>query len=148
MKWIPRLAAITSALVTVGVVVAVAESDTRPIGKNGDVEFTDAVTVGTTVLQPGHYRFKHSMENGQHYLLISRQQTVIPGPAGAGTNQHYGGGKRTEVGRVPCEVVPVDAAVKHTEVHVRTQPDGSRTVTQIRIAGEGASHVLVLEPQR
>lgn len=148
MKWIPRVAAIMSALATVGVSVAAAQTTSLPIGKNGDVEFTQAVTVGTTMLQPGHYRFKHTMQDGQHYLLIGRQQMVTPGPAGAGTNQHYGTGKGTEVARLTCELVPVDATVKQTEVHTRTQADGSHAVTQIRIAGERAGHVLVLEPQR
>lgn len=148
MRSIVRSAAIVSILATLGVAVAAAQTKSHPIGKNGDVEFTEAVTVGTTVLQPGHYRFKHTMESGQHYLLISRQQMMVPGPAGAGTNRHYGGGKATEVARIPCEVVPLDAKVKQTELHTRAQADGSRIVTQIRIEGEGTGHVLVLEPQR
>ena len=40
---------------------------------NGDVEFAEAVTVGTIVLQPAHYRFKHTMQSGQRYPLVSRQ---------------------------------------------------------------------------
>lgn len=148
MKKVVRSAAIGSMLATLFATVAAAQTTSRPIGKNGDVEFTEAVTVGATVLPPGHYRFKHSFQNGQHYLLINRQRMTIPGPAGAGTNRHYGGGKGTEVARVPCDVVLLDAAVKQTEVHTVRQADGSQIVTQIRIAGEGASHLLVLEPQR
>ena len=148
MRRILRSVAIASMLAALGTATAAAQMTSRPIGKNGDVEFSETVTVGTTALPPGHYRFKHTMQNGQHYLLISRQQTVVPGPAGAGTNRHYGGGKSTEVARVPCDVVPLDATVKQTEVHTRTQPDGALVVTQIRIKGEGTSHVLVLEPQR
>ena len=148
MKWIPRFAVVASALVTVAVAVAAAQTASVPIGKDGDVEFTEAVTVGTTVLQPGHYRFKHTMQNGQHFLLVSRQQMAMVGPSGAGTTEHYGYGKGTEVARVPCEVVPLDAKVKATEVHIRRQADGSRVVARILIKGEGAAHVLALEPQR
>lgn len=148
MTFISRAIAVTSVLATIGGAVAAAQTASLPIGKNGDVEFTEAVLVGATTLQAGHYRFKHTMQNGQHYLLISRQQMATRQPAGAGTNQHYGVGKGTEVARVPCDVVPLDAKVKQTELHTRVQPDGSHVVTQIRIEGEGSGHVLVLEPQR
>lgn len=147
MKWISRCVTIGSVLAVFGSAVAAAQTSSLPIGKNGDVEFSQAVTVGKTVLQPGHYRFRHTMQNGQHYLLINRQQTVMAGPSNAGTNRHYGGGKTQEVARVACAVIPLDAEVKQTEVHTQAQADGSRVVTQIRIQGEGTSHLLVLEPQ-
>jgi hypothetical protein len=50
MKWIHCLAAIASTLAALGVAVASAQTSSLPLGKNGDVEFTEAVTVGTTVL--------------------------------------------------------------------------------------------------
>jgi hypothetical protein len=147
MKWIPRFAAIVSTVAILAVAVASAQTASLPVGKNGDVEFTEAVTVGTTVLQPAHYRFKHTMQGGQHYLLISRQQTATPGPSGSGTTLHYGAGKGTEVARIPCQLVHVDGTIKQTELHTRKQADGSQVLTQIRIAGEGTGHLLALEPQ-
>lgn len=147
MKWIPRFAAIATTLAALGVAVASAQTTSLPIGKNGDVEFTEAVTVGTTVLQPAHYRFTHTMQNGQHYLVISRQQMAMPGPSGSGTTMHYGAGKGTEIARVPCQFVEVDGKIKQTELHTRKGPDGSQVLTQIRIAGEGTGHLLALEPQ-
>lgn len=147
MKWIPRFAAIASTLATLGIAVASAQTSSLPLGKNGDVEFTEAVTVGTTVLQPGHYRFKHTMQDGQHYLLVSRQQTAMSGPSGSGTNRHYGAGKGTDVARIPCQLVQLDGKVKQTELHTRKQADGSRVLTQIRIAGEGTGHLLALDGQ-
>ncbi len=148
MSWTPRLVAMAWTVAAFGSLVTAAGTASLPIGKNGDVEFTETVTVGPTVLQPGHYRFKHTVQDGEHYLLIGRQQMARVGPGGAGTNEHYGIGKGTEVARIPCTVVPLDRKVKHTEVHIRTEPDGSRTVTQIRIEGEGLGHMLALEPQR
>ena len=68
MKWIPPFTAIGLTLATLGVAVAAAQAASLPIGKNGDVEFTTTVTVGTTVLQPAHYRFTHTMQDGQHYI--------------------------------------------------------------------------------
>jgi len=147
MKWIPRFAAITSTLATFGVVALSAQTASLPLGKNGDAEFTEAITVGTTALQPGHYRFKHTMQDGQHYLVISRQQTVMSPHGGSGSYRHYGAGKGTEVARVLCQLVQLDAKIKATELHIRKQQDGSRALTQIRIRGEGTGHLLALEPQ-
>jgi hypothetical protein len=142
MKWIQRFAVIASTFATFGVVAA-AQSASIPIGKNGDVELIEAVTVGPTVLQPGHYRFKHTVQNGQHYLLVGRQQTV----ASTAPSRHSGAGGSLEVARIPCQLVQLDGKAKQTELHTRTQPDGSRLLTQIRIEGEGAGHLLTLEPQ-
>lgn len=148
MKWFPRFAVIASALATLGIAVASAQTSSLPLGKNGDVEFTEAVTVGTTVLQPGHYRFTHTMQDSQHYLLVSAQPTAMVGPSGSGSTRHYGAGKGKEIARIPCQLVQLDAKIKATELHTRKQADGSRVLTQIRIAGEGTGHLLALEPQK
>ena len=147
MKWIPRFAMIASMLATFGAVALSAQTASLPIGKNGDVELTEPTGLGSTVIQPGHYRFKHAMQDGQHYLVVSRQQKVTPGPSGSGSTTHYGAGNGTEVARVPCEIVQLDARSKATELHTRKQADGSQVITQIRIQGEGAGHLLALEPK-
>lgn len=147
MKWIPRFAVMSSTLATLGVVAISAQTASLPIGKNGDVELTEPAALGSTVLQPGHYRFKHAMQDGQHYLVVSRQQTVMSGPGASRTNRHYGVGEGTEIARVPCQLVQLDAKVKEIELHTRKQPDGSRVITQIRIQGEGVGHLLALEPK-
>ena len=41
---------------------------------------------------------------------------------------HDGGGKRTEVARVPCQFVQLEGKVTRTELYIRTQPDGSRVL--------------------
>ena len=140
MRWILRASMITLTLASLSAVAA-AQTAAIPIGKNGDVELTESATFGTIVLEPGHYRFKHARENGQDLLVVNRQQTTIMRSA------HYATGSGTEVARLPCQIVPLDGKVKNTELHTRTQPDGSRIITQIRIRREGASHLIGLEPK-
>ena len=147
MKWISRFPLIASVVGVFGIGIASAQTTSLPVSRNGDVEFTQPVSIGATVLQPGHYRFRHTMTDGQHSLVISRQRTAMSGPVSAGTNQHYGAGKGVEVTRVPCQVVQVDRKLTRTEMYIRTQADGSRVLTQIRIRGEGVGHLLALEPQ-
>ena len=140
MNWIFRASVITLAFVALGAGAA-AQTAPIPIGKNGDVELTEPTNLGTAVLKPGHYRFKYATQDGQHFLVVSHQQTQRSG------NQHYGMGGGTEVARVPCDVVQLDKKVRATELYTRKQSDGSRVITQIRIRGEGAGHLLGLEPK-
>ena len=122
--------------------IGLAQSAPIPIAKNGDVELTQATTLGTTVLKPGHYRFKYAAQDGKHVLVVSQQRTQsLRG------GQHYATGGGTEVARVGCDLVKLDAKVKNTELHTRQQPDGSGVITQIRIRGEGAGHLIALEPK-
>lgn len=141
MHWITRVSILTLTLASMGAVAA-AQTATIPIGKNGDIELTQPTALGTTVLKPGHYRLKHGMQDGQHFLMVSRQQMrMLRG------GQHFATGGGTEVTRIACEVVPLDAKVKNTELHTRTQPDRSRVFTEIRIRGEGAGHLISLQPK-
>ena len=141
MNWIPRVSAIALTFVAFATVGG-AQTSSIPIGKNGDVELTEPTSLGTTVLKPGHYRFKYATEDNRHFLVVSQQQTQsLRG------GQHYATGGGPEVARVACEVVKLDAKVKNTELHTRKQADGSRVITQIRIRGEGAGHLLGLEPK-
>ena len=141
MNRISLVSIITLALAVLGVGSAAAQDASIPIGKNGDVEVTAPTAVGTTTLKPGHYRFRHATENGVHYLIVSQQPTRRMGA------QHYATGEGTEVARVACQVAPLNATVKATALYTRKQPDGSLVVTQIRIRGEGAGHLIALEPK-
>lgn len=143
MNWFPRASIVTLTLASLGVVAA-AQTAPVPIGKNGDVELTETTGLGTTLLKPGHYRFKYATQDGQHFLVVSHQQTQS---LRGGGSQHYAMGDGKEVARVPCDVVTLDGKVKNTELHTRKQPDGSLVITQIRIRGEGAGHLLALEPK-
>ena len=141
MHWITRVSILTLTLASMGAVAA-AQTATIPIGKNGDIELTQPTALGTTVLKPGHYRLKHAMQDGQHFLIISRQQMrMLRG------GQHFATGGGTEVARVACQLAPLDANIKDTELHTRRLPDGSHVITQIRIRGEGAGHLISLEPK-
>ena len=140
MHRILRASIFTLTLASLGVVAA-AQTSAIPIGKNGDVELAQPTTLGTTVLKSGHYRFKHVTQDGQDYLVVSQQETMRK------QRMHYGTGSGTEVARVVCQIVPLDAKVKDTSLYMRNQPDGSRVVTQIRIRGERAGHLIALEPK-
>lgn len=132
---------LTLALASLGA-VANAQTSAIPLGKNADIEIREPAALGTTVLKPGHYRFRHVTDDGQHYVVVLQQQT-----RGAGTNYQYGAGSGTEVARVQCDVVALDAKVTATEVHFRDRPNGPRAITQIRIPKEGAAHLVALEPK-
>ena len=142
MNRISRAFIVALPLAVLGIGSAAAQNPSIPIGKNGDVELTQTSALGTTVLKPGHYRLKHAVLDGQHFLVVRRQQVrMLSG------GQHFATGGRTEVARVACQLVPLGAIAKDTELHTRTQPDGFHVITQIRIRGEGAGHIVALEPK-
>lgn len=123
MQWITRLSVITLALASLGSLAA-AQTTAVPIGKDGDIELTQPTALGATVLKPGHYRLKHAMQDGQHFLVVSRQQMrMLRG------GQHFATGGGTEVTRVACQVVPLDANSETpscTRAHNRMDPVQSR----------------------
>lgn len=118
----------------------VAAAQTVPLGKNGDVELSNAARIGTVDLQPGHYRLQHVTTDGQHFLIVKSQPETRRG------GMHYASGPGKEIARIPCQVVTLDKKVKATELHTRKQPDGTTVITQIRIRSEGAGHLIALEP--
>lgn len=149
MRLGPRSSGVAAALAVLGMGAAAAAAPTtsRPLGKDGDVAFTEPVVVGITVLAPGHYRFRHVLVEGRHYLIIRRQQTAT-WASGSGATEHWGQGKGAEIARVVCDVFPLAARVEQTEVYTHTRADGTEAVTQIRIKGESASHLLPLDAER
>lgn len=123
--------------------VAAAQPAPTAIGKNGDVELTAETRIGATALKPGHYRFRHATQDGQHYLVINQRgrAAIRQGDVSDAT------GRGWEIARVPCEIVPLDATAKNTAMYITRQPDGSQVITQIRIRGERGGHLLALEPK-
>ena len=142
MNWIRNLSLVAIAL-TFASLSAVAAGQTAPtaIGKNGDVELTAETRIGATVLKPGHYRFRHATQDGQHYLVINQR----PAMRRANESHAMGGGK--EIARVPCEIVPLDATAKDTATYITTQPDGPQVITQIRVRGERGGHLVAIQPK-
>ena len=122
--------------------VAAAQPAPTAIGKNGDVELTAETRIGATALKPGHYRFRHATQDGQHYLVINQR-----GRAAIRQDVSDATGRGWEIARVPCEIVPLDATAKNTAMYITTQPDGSQVITQIRIRGERGGHLLALQPK-
>ena len=140
MHWILRVSVMTLALAALGA-GASAQTQDSSLGKNADIELTQPAALGTIVLEPGHYRFTHVVQDGQHFVVAARQTT-----AGYREN-HYGVGGGAEVARIPCDIVPLEARVKQTEIHFRERPGAPRAITQLRIRKEGSAHLIALEPK-
>jgi hypothetical protein len=86
---------------------------------------TQNMTVGTTILQPGEYKFQCRTFEGKTFLVVSSADT----------------GK--EITRVPCVREMLDAKVPDSELRSLITPDGMRTLTGVRIKGEMVSHRIV-----
>lgn len=111
------------------------------LGKNGDFELTAVASIGPTTLQPGHYRLQYSEQDGRHYLIVKARKEERRG------GRRYGVGSGTEVARVDCVLIPLGQKSSDTRLFVKTDPDGTSRITQVRIQGEAAAHVIALEPK-
>jgi hypothetical protein len=120
-----------------GVVTSAAERTS--IGKKGSVEFVRPTHIGATLLQPGHYQVQHKIVEEQHYLVVRLEEV-----GGDGLVR----GASREVARVACRILTVETPPKLTELYWTKEADGTGTVTQIRIEGEGTGHVIAIEPAR
>ena len=86
---------------------------------------TQNMTVGTTILLPGEYKFQCRTFDGKTFLVVSSVET----------------GK--EITRVPCVRDMLDAKVPDSELRSLIARDGTRTLTGVRIKGEMVSHRIV-----
>ena len=120
---------------------ALAQSASIAIGRNGDFELTRPARLGTITLDPGHYRLRHQLQNGDHFLVVNRRGEQRRG------STHYVTGPDKEIGRVACQVVTLGEQVRETVLYHRADPDGTSVITQIRMRGERGGHVIVLEPR-
>lgn len=122
--------------------LAPAQGKAFSLGKNGDVELTTAASIGSTTLPPGQYRFQYVEEDGRHDLAVRMR----PEERSYG-GRRYGVGPGTEVARIPCLLMPRGQKIRQTSLVLKTEPDGTTRITEIRIRGEAASHVIAREPK-
>jgi hypothetical protein len=133
---IHRIVVAVAVLVICAAAVASAVERTS-IGKKGSVEFIRPTHIGATLLQPGHYQVQHKIVDGEHYLVVRLQEMRRDGRV-YDVNH--------EVARVACRILTVERSPQLTEFYWTKEADGTGTVTQIRIQGEGAGHVIAIEP--
>lgn len=112
-------------------------SERTSIGKKGEIALVRPTHFGTTLVAQGNYQVHHQMIDGEHYLILRHQEL---GRDGLLRDTGH------DVARVPCRILSFDTAPQVTELHWTKEPNGTGTATQIRIRGEGAGHVVVLEP--
>ena len=90
-----------------------------------ELTITYPLTVGTTVLRPGTYKFQCRVLNGKTFLVVTVPNT----------------GK--EVARTPCVREYVDARIPNSSFWTTAGANGFRTLTRVGIAGEAVTHRLV-----
>ena len=86
---------------------------------------TTPLVVGTSILQPGQYRFQCRTFDGRTFLIVTS----------------VAGGK--EIARVPCVKESLDARVADSDYRAVVREDGKRTLTSVRIKGETVAHRLL-----
>ena len=128
-----RPIALLTSLIAAAVVVEAQPHSIR-IGKKGQIELAQPTSLGTTLLQPGHYEVQHAVADGQHYVIV-REQTRP-------TRRHRAFITGAEVARVPCRIVTLDKPPRFSSVYWTKGADGNATITEIRIADEPAGHIV------
>ena len=93
------------------------------VGKKGDMNLSSPLRVGETLLKPGQYQFKHTMENADHEVAF----TTTTGK---------------EVARVKCKLEPLGKKAKETALHTSPGTGGERILTAVQVQGENAKHIL------
>jgi hypothetical protein len=83
---------------------------------------TQSLVVGTTILQPGAYRFQCRTFDGRTFLVVTSVDT----------------GK--ELARVRCIRETLDAKVPDSDFRSLGREDGKRTLMSVRIKGEAVAH--------
>jgi hypothetical protein len=86
---------------------------------------TKSLVVGTTILQPGAYKFQCRTLDGRTFLVVTSVDT----------------GK--ELARVPCVREALDAKVPDSDYRSLAREDGKRTLMSVRIKGEAVAHRVV-----
>ena len=105
--------------------VAAAQPDHHANSKKADFHLSSPLTVGTTTLKVGDYKFQCIRFGDKDFLVVT---TVEDGK---------------EVARVPCE--PEELMIKPSVSDMRTVPDGAggRVLSGVRIRGEMTAHRVV-----
>jgi hypothetical protein len=86
---------------------------------------TQELVVGTTILQPGEYKFQCRTFDQKTFLVVTSTET----------------GK--EIVRVPCVREMLDAAVTDSDFRSIARQDGKKKLTSVRIKGEAVAHRVV-----
>jgi len=86
---------------------------------------TKSLVVGTTILQPGAYKFQCRTFDGRTFLVVTSVAT----------------GK--ELARVPCVEETLDAKVTDSDYRSLAREDGMRALLSVRIRGEAVAHRVV-----
>ena len=77
MKEIARSAAFALAAVMVATVTGFSQTgDLLKIGNRGEVQLTAPTRLGTTILEPGHYLFRHTFTEGKDYLVVNERRMM------------------------------------------------------------------------
>jgi len=122
-------------------VLASSQGTALGLGKNGDVELKVVASIGPATLEPGHYRFQYLEQDGRHYLVVkARREGRLDGA-------RHGVGPGTEVARVECLLVPLGQKNRDTAMVLKTDVDGTSSITRIRIKGETVDHVVAPQPK-
>jgi hypothetical protein len=91
------------------------------------ITVSQPLVVGTTILQPGDYKFQCRTFGGKTFLVVTAVDT----------------GK--EMVRVPCVRETLDAAVVESQFSTTAREDGKRVLTGVRIKGEAVAHRVVTD---
>ncbi len=108
--------------------VAAAHGHKIKVGNWGRLTLTNETKVGNLTLPPGRYLFEHRSKGADHYARFSRITWAV--------TSHY-----RVVGEVKCQIEPLPAKVKRTNVQV-THEDGVDRVTRIEVRGENVAHLF------
>lgn len=105
--------------------VAAAQADHHANSKKAEIHLSSPLTVGTTTLKVGDYKFQCVRIDGVDFLVVTSADD----------------GK--EVARVPCTPEPL--MDKPSVSDMRTVPDGAggRVLAAVRIRGEIIAHRVV-----
>jgi hypothetical protein len=129
-----RAIAIASALLALPA-LASAQPARTPIGKKGEIELNQPTRFGATLLDPGQYEVQHAVVSGRHYVVVRQQvrrnTESVTGP---------------EMARVPCRVVTLSKPARFSFAYRALGDDGNAVLTEIRIEGEPAGHIIALKP--
>jgi hypothetical protein len=107
--------------------VAAAQADHHANSKKAEFHLSSPLTVGTTTLKVGDYKFQCIRFGDKDFLVVT---TVEDGK---------------EVARVPC--MPEELMNKPEVSDIRTVPDaaGGRVLSGVRIRGEKVAHRVAVD---
>lgn len=107
------------------------------VGKNGEVTFDKATTVGNITLQPGRYQFQHRVEGTDH--LVHFTELTKPNPAYP--SQPTSGQPKAHPGEVKCRLEELGSKASQTRIFLDTG-DAPQRIFRVEVRGENVAHLL------